>query len=795
MTTPPTPTSGGAELPATDSPASLAALRRHLIDPIMLWIAAPLVITHGFALHRSLDDGAIGWPLLVRLTALGGVFLLLLYRRRIPYRVKAPLFLLCLWVIVGLSVLAVGPVANSKAYFVLMVLVGMLFLSRWAAWLNIAVGGLILGLIGTGAATGGIVFSVDWQHHAYSAPAWVHTVGGFVIYSAIVAWIARRLIDSLSESVTALQVRTEQLQETSRALQTALDRQQAVFNNAAAGIALLDGERRIELANPVFAGMLGYTPEQLQNRSTRLIHLDEGAFQAVRERFYAPLRHRHAHAEDIQLRHADGGTRWTHASLGTLHAGDPARGTVLVLVDIERRKQAEQALAAALDQAEAANRAKSRFLAAVSHELRTPLHAMLGAASVLRGGGPSSLDESSARAALASIQTGGQRLLGMIEDLIDIARLESQAELKLRPEPVALRDLLRECEAAVAPLARIKSLGLSLAIDETLPHCIQADRRRLAQILPNLLGNAVKYTDSGEIRLRAWAERPAAAESGPDVTGAPGRGGRIGLRISVRDTGPSIPEAQQQRLFLAFQQGEQDGDARGSGLGLAIAQGLARRMGGGIRLHSHPREGSTFTLHLPDVAVCDPGPAREPVDGHAGAPDGSPATQTELPPPPVVTPVLAARLRAVLDAPGRDQDHPTAGALAAAIERVAALAHASGHQQLADWSARAAALLGRDRDLGTRELLRRSLTTLAPEPPPLEDLLALRGAALEGRVSDLEHWCERQRAMPRHSGFTARVEGLAAAFEHRRIVALADAYLDAMRRKPTHDGGVAHAPE
>ena len=765
-TSPPSPnhqTRGDARAAA---PASLADLQRRLIDPLMLWCGLALVLTHGIALNRALDGGTLDWPLMGRLLALSGLVLLLVFRHRVPYTAKVGLFLLGLWTLAALSILVLGPAANSKAYVILLILIGMLFLQgRWA-WLNVGVGGLILTLIGIGAVGGDLRFPVDWERWAYSPSVWVQAVGSFIVYSAIVAWIALRLVDSLSRSVAALQARTEELQQTTAALERALERQQALFNNAAAGIALLDGERRILMTNPVFAHLLGYTPEQLAGQSTRLIHLDQAAFEAVRERFYAPLNQRNAYAEDIELRCADGGTRWTHASLGTLHPGDPTAGTVLVLVDIEQRKRTEQALAIALEQAEAANRAKGRFLAAVSHELRTPLHAILGSASVLGHRTAMGLGDATARSALASIEAGGQRLLGMIDDLIDIARLESGADFSLRPEPVRLAALLHQCEAAAAPLARIKSLGLSSTIDPRLPACIQIDKRRLAQIVQNLLGNAVKYTERGEIRLRAELDAGAPTDG---AAATAHDDARIGLRISVQDTGPGISPTQQQPLFQAFQQVGQDHDARGSGLGLAIAQGLARRMGGEIRLDSRVGEGSTFTLHLPDIAAC---PAS---DDPAGPADGA-----LLAAPPVLAPQLAARLRAALDqtAASRTATPSLTDGLAADVQRAAALAHATGHEQLADWSARARAALTADADAVVREGIRRALDSLAPTPPTLAELHALRQAALTGSVGDLERWCERLRAAPGQGAFVAQVERLLAVFEHARIVALAEAYID-----------------
>lgn len=760
-----------------DAPESLGldALRRRLIDPIMLLLAAPLALTHLLPLQRALATDTVGWPVSVRFGCVAGIFTLILLRHRIAYRLKVRLFLLFLWGVLGLSVLSIGPVANSKTYFVLLVLLGMLFLPRRDAWINIGLGTLILSAIGLGAVSGHIEFAVDLERHARSAAAWINTVFGFVVYSGICAFITLRLMESLNRSVEQLQARTRALDETSARLRETLERQHAVFNNAAAGIALLDGDRRFALVNPTLAEMLGYTPEQLQGRSTRLIHLDEHAYDEVVGRFYLPLRRRSAWAEDIQLRCRDGSTLWTHASLGMLHSGEPAAGTVLVLVNIEARKRAEQALAAALAQAEEANQAKSRLLAAVSHELRTPLHVILGSLSVLRGNPCETMLEPETAGVLDSMEAGGRRLLGMIDDLIDMGRLEQGTELSLHPAPLRLAELLEDCLAAVATLAEVKWLGLRLRLDADAPQWINADRRRLAQILGNLLSNAVKYTEEGEIELRARLRVLKSSASSPRAQCADAAAQRASLCISVRDTGPGIAPSERKRLFQPFAQGRHEATARGSGLGLAIARGLARRMGGDIRVTSRPGVGSRFELCLPLAAIeVDPDLLDRGASPPAAASSSAPRFGT-----PALPPKLAAALRQLVLAQGIDPDKPDPSnpqALSDLAAGIAALAHAWGHAGLLDWA------IAFEHDLASaqipaRQRAPRALAELIPAPPPAADLAQLRAAALQGNVGALERWCARLDARPEYRGFVARVRLLAKDFEHARIIALADAFL------------------
>ena len=250
-------------------------------------------------------------------------------------------------------------------------------------------------------------------------------------------------------------------------------------------------------------------------------------------------------------------------------------------IDIDDQKRTQEALREAKEAAEAANRAKDEFLANVSHEIRTPMNAILGMTELVLDT-PLTEDQ---RQCLKTVKSAADNLLGIINDLLDFSKIEA-GKLELDPADFSLRAAVGDTLRALAVRAHTKGLELIYDLQPEVPDALVGDAGRLRQVLLNLVGNAIKFTDAGEVVVRV------------EVAGAATPEGEVGLRFTVRDTGIGIPRDQHERIFRAFEQEDSSTTRRygGTGLGLTIAARLVALMRGQITVESEPGRGSTFSF-------------------------------------------------------------------------------------------------------------------------------------------------------------------------------------------------------
>jgi two-component system, sensor histidine kinase and response regulator len=331
---------------------------------------------------------------------------------------------------------------------------------------------------------------------------------------------------------------------------------------------------------------LGYTRAELIGMSPFDISPDVTA--EMLERLQAQLAAGETVSFDIRNRRKDGSLFPVEVRIRAITLAGRTYGLALVR-DITERKRLEHELRQAKEAAEAASRAKSDFLAHVSHEIRTPLNAILGMNELAQG--ISATDQQ--RKYLTVVQSSAEALLLVIDDLLDFSKIEA-GKLELDRATFSLRTALNETFRSLALGAHRKGLELVGRIRPNVADAFVGDRGRLRQVLTNLVSNAIKFTEQGEVAVEVTSEeqQPEDADAFPVTRHSP----LVTLHFSVRDTGIGIPQDKQRKIFEAFEQADGSTTRRygGTGLGLSIASRLVELMGGRITVESEPGRGSTF---------------------------------------------------------------------------------------------------------------------------------------------------------------------------------------------------------
>jgi PAS domain S-box-containing protein len=356
-------------------------------------------------------------------------------------------------------------------------------------------------------------------------------------------------------------------------LKEAEERARSLFESQGDLIVLRDADGRITFVNDAYCELAQQSRATLIGSRFTLEVLEQGA---------AALEPTGTRIHDQKIATALG-PRWIAWREGLIRtdAGQPAE-LQYVGRDVTGRAETERALAEARDHADAANRAKSRFLAMASHEIRTPLNGIIGMSGLLLDTALTAEQTTYVRA----VKTSGDALLSLIEELLDYSKIEA-GKIDLEHRPFALAALIEDITELLAPRAQAKTIEIAAYVDERLPLEVVGDAARLRQVLLNLAGNAIKFTSTGGVALIV---EPG---TGPDE-----------ISFLVRDTGIGIAPEAQLRIFREFEQADER-TARnygGTGLGLSISERIVKRMGGRITLDSQPGVGSTFEVSIPLAA-------------------------------------------------------------------------------------------------------------------------------------------------------------------------------------------------
>jgi PAS domain S-box-containing protein len=390
----------------------------------------------------------------------------------------------------------------------------------------------------------------------------------------------RRHREDLEELVAE---RTAALEERQRRIRTLVENAPGVTYRC-----LLDSDWTMLFISDAITELVGYPPSDFIGNAARTFAsvIDAEDRDRVEREVTEAVRNSEPYVLEYRVRHADGGTRWV-LERGRQERGETNEGVLDGFIfDITDRKRMEQELFEAKEQAEQANRAKSTFLANMSHEIRTPMNAILGFSQLMER--DRSL-QTGHRENVHAIMRSGEHLLALINDTLDMSKIEA-GRMMNRPTDIDLHGLLGDLETTFRVRTDAEGLSLVLDIGVEVPRYVRCDEGKLRQILINLLGNAVKFTDEGGISVRASRLRTD---------------GKTRVVIDVADTGPGVDPEDVERIFEPF---EQTGTTlrAGTGLGLPISRQFARLMGGDLTIRSQAGQGSVFRLDLPCVPVGSP---------------------------------------------------------------------------------------------------------------------------------------------------------------------------------------------
>jgi PAS domain S-box-containing protein len=418
----------------------------------------------------------------------------------------------------------------------------------------------------------GFFAGVRVQSANYDPYTYATGIGALLVAACTaIAWLLVRR-RAAAKKIHALETRIEELSDDEWELHEAEERARSLLEAQGDLIVRRDAQGNVTYANDAFYALAGKPRDALIGNKVELPVVEQGTVTVLTDGT-------RMHDQKIACGHNTRWIAWREVAVRS-DTGSEVQG---VGRDVTDRVEAERALEHARDQAEAASRAKSRFLAMVSHEIRTPLNGMLGMADLLLDTQLTPEQRTYAKAA----RTSGETLLSLIEEVLDFSKIEA-GKLDLEQRPFALAPLVEEAVELLAPRAQAKGIEIASFVDERLPATLVGDAARLRQVLLNLAGNAIKFTEKGGVAVIVEPD---------EATGE--------VRFQVRDTGIGLAPQDQARIFRDFEQADSSSTRKfgGTGLGLAISKRIVERMEGHIAVESAPGAGATFTVTLPLAAA------------------------------------------------------------------------------------------------------------------------------------------------------------------------------------------------